>query len=43
MLVASMDEQLKDLYEEMENAIIVEGKKVTIVGPRKIIVRKKRP
>ena len=38
--VDSMDEQLRDLYAENESAVIVDGKSLTIVGAKKIIVRK---
>jgi hypothetical protein len=39
--VESMDEQLQDLYAENENAVMVDGRSVTIMGARKIIVRRK--
>lgn len=39
--VDSMDEQLQDLYADNENAILVDGRSVTVTGARKIIVRRK--
>ncbi|MCR9141957.1 MAG: hypothetical protein NXI24_06875 [bacterium] len=39
--VESMDEQLRDLYADNENAIIVDGRSVTVMGASKILVRRK--
>lgn len=42
-MVRSMELQLKDLYAEREDAIVVEGSRITIVGPKRLIVRKIKP
>ncbi|MCB1191098.1 MAG: hypothetical protein H7A23_11730 [Leptospiraceae bacterium] len=39
-MIDSLEEQLKALYYDLENAVVVESKKVTILGSRKIIIKK---
>ncbi len=39
-MIEKIDEQLQTLYNDLEDAVVIEGKKVTIMGARKVIVRK---
>lgn len=39
-LVKSLEGQLVDLYKDRENAVVIEGNRITITGPKKIFVRK---
>lgn len=39
-LIKSMEAQLADLYADRENAIVIDGNRITISGPKKIFVRK---
>ncbi len=39
-LVQSIEEQLKELYNEKENSIVVQGNRLRIHGPKKIIIKK---
>ena len=41
-LIKSMEAQLADLYADRENAIIIDGNRITISGPKKIFVRKSK-
>ncbi len=41
-MMQSMDAQLNDLYGDMENAVIIDGREIRILGPRKVIIRKKK-
>ncbi|MCB1138318.1 MAG: hypothetical protein KDK23_06150 [Leptospiraceae bacterium] len=41
-MVKNMEAQLLDLYADRENAIIIDGNRITISGPKKIFVRKSR-
>lgn len=39
-MIEDIDAQLQTLYNDLENAVVIEGKKVTIMGSRKVIIRK---
>lgn len=39
-MIDSLEDQLKTMYEELENGVIIESKKITILGSRKIIIKK---
>ena len=41
-MVKNMEAQLMDLYADRENAIIIDGNRITISGPKKIYVRKSK-
>lgn len=41
-MVRSLEAQLVDLYEEREDAVIIEGSKITIYGPKRVFVKKKK-
>lgn len=41
-MIQSMDAQLNDLYGDLENAVIVDGREIRILGPRKVIIRKQK-
>ncbi len=41
-MVVSMDEQLQSLYADMEGAVVIDGRQITISGARKVIVKKRK-
>ena len=41
-LIKSMEAQLVDLYADRENAIVIDGNRITIAGAKKIFVRKRK-
>jgi hypothetical protein len=41
-LIKNMEAQLTDLYADRENAIVIDGNRITISGPKKIFVRKNK-
>ncbi len=40
-MIKNMEQQLIELYKEKEQYIVVEGNKIIIQGPRKVIIKKK--
>lgn len=41
-MIESLSTQLSNLYAEREDCIIIDGRNITIHGPRRVVIRKKK-
>ncbi len=41
-MIESLSAQLSNLYAEREDCIIIDGRNITIHGPRRVVIRKKK-
>lgn len=41
-MIESLSTQLSNLYAEREDCIIIDGRNITINGPRRVVIRKKK-
>jgi hypothetical protein len=41
-MIESLSTQLSNLYAEREDCIVIDGRNITITGPRRVVIRKKK-